>query len=164
MQRGHSPLFHLVRMIDLNNITAIIEKKLEGTDQFLVEVRLSPGKLCVFIDKPAGILLEDCIALNRFLFQELDPAGFNESHEIEVSSPGMDKPLRVYKQYLRRIGRNVKVVTSDGILHKGKLLQANDSGFEIAEVIEKKENKKKIIYQSNIHLKYNEVKEVKIEF
>ncbi len=131
-------------MSDLNKITGLIEKKLEGTDQFLVEVKLSPGKLSVFIDKPEGVILEDCIALNRFLFQELESTGFNESHEIEVSSPGMDKPLKVSKQYLKRIGRNIKVITADGTLHKGKITCPRMiMGFELLETIEKKENNKK---------------------
>ena len=71
---------------------------------------------------------------------------------------------KIYKQYLRRIGKNLTVTTSDGKLHKGKLLSANDNGFEILETIEKKENKKKIKLENNLRLNYNEVKETKLEF
>ena len=130
-------------MFDKNYFIQVIESKLSGTEQFLVDVKLSPGRLAVFIDKPAGITIEECTALNRFLINELEPSGFMDSHEIEVSSPGMDQPLKIYKQYQRRIGRNVKVIMPDGKLHKGKLLSANDNEFELLETIETKENKKK---------------------
>jgi len=151
-------------MFDKNYFIQVIESKLSGTEQFLVDVKLSPGRLAVFIDKPAGITIEECTALNRFLINELEPSGFMDSHEIEVSSPGMDQPLKIYKQYQRRIGRNVKVIMPDGKLHKGKLLSANDNEFELLETIETKENKKKIKRESNIKLNYNQIKEVKLEF
>jgi ribosome maturation factor RimP len=151
-------------MFDKNYFIQVIESKLSGTEQFLVDVKLSPGRLAVFIDKPAGITIEECTALNRFLINELEPSGFMDSHEIEVSSPGMDQPLKIYKQYQRRIGRNVKVIMPDGKLHKGKLLSANDNEFELLETIETKENKKKIKRESNLKLNYNQIKEVKLEF
>ncbi|MEO5570730.1 MAG: hypothetical protein ABIT08_14315 [Bacteroidia bacterium] len=151
-------------MVDKNYIVQIIESKLAGTEQFLVDVNLSTGKLAIFIDKPSGVTIEECSALNKFLINELEPSGFMDSHEIEVSSPGMDQPLKIYKQYLRRIGRNIKVTTSDGKLHKGKLLSANDNGFEILETIETKENKKKIKLENNIKLNYSQIKETKLEF
>ena len=151
-------------MFDKNYISQVIENKLSGTEQFLVDVKLSPGRLAVFIDKPSGITIEECSALNRFLINELEPSGFMDSHEIEVSSPGMDQPLKIYKQYQRRIGRNVKVIMPDGKLHKGKLLSANDNEFELLETIETKENKKKIKRENNIKLNYNQIKETKLEF
>ena len=151
-------------MFDKNYFIQVIESKLSGTEQFLVDVKLSPGRLAVFIDKPSGITIEECTALNRFLINELEPSGFMDSHEIEVSSPGMDQPLKIYKQYQRRIGRNVKVIMPDGKLHKGKLLSANDNEFELLETIETKENKKKIKRESNIKLNYNQIKETKLEF
>jgi ribosome maturation factor RimP len=157
-------------MVDKNYLIQLIENRLSGTEQFLVDVKLSSGKLAVFIDKPSGVTIEECSALNRFLIDNLEPAGFLTSHEIEVSSPGMDQPLKIYKQYLRRIGRNVKVTTADGRLHKGKLLSANDNGFELLEVIETKENKKKAKSHgeqsrtNNLKLNYNEIKETKLEY
>ena len=151
-------------MVDKNYITELIEIKLSGTELFLVEVKLSPGRLAVFMDKPAGITIEECSRMNRFLLEELEPSGFSETHEIEVSSPGMDQPLKVYPQYLRRIGKNVKVTTADGKLHKGKLLKADNSGFELLEIIETKENKKKVKRENNLALNYNDIKETKLEF
>ena len=151
-------------MIDIRQITELIENNLKDTEQFLVDVKLSPAKLIVCIDKPSGIKLDECSALNKYLAKELETTGFLETHEIEVSSPGMDQPFKVYQQYLRRIGRELKVITVEGKLHKGKLLSADNNGFEILETIETKENKKKIKHENNIKLNYNQIKETKLEF
>lgn len=150
-------------MIDLNYIKQLIENKLAGTEQFLVDARISPGKLFVFIDKPAGITIDECSALSRHLTNELEPQGFLEKHEIEVSSPGLDKPLKVFNQYLKGIGRVVSVVTANGKFHKGKLVAANNDGFELLEISEEKKQNKKIINEKNLSLNYSEVKETKIE-
>ena len=151
-------------MVDKNHIIQLIEKKLSGTEQFLVDVKLSPGRLAAFIDKPSGITIEECSALSRFLINDLEPTGFLDSHEIEVSSPGIDQPLKNYKQYLRRIGKEIKVTTAEGKQHKGKLLSANENGFELLEIIQTKENKKKVQHQISHQLNYNQIKETKLEF
>jgi ribosome maturation factor RimP len=161
--RGQRPLFHYI-MVDKNYIIQLIENRLSGSEQFLVDIKLSPGRLAVFIDKPSGITIEECTALSRFIISDLEPTGFLETHEIEVSSPGMDQPLKNYKQYLRRIGRELKVTTADGKQHKGKLLSANENGFQLLEVIQTKENKKKIKQEINLQLDYNNIKEVRLDF
>ncbi|MEP7170575.1 MAG: ribosome assembly cofactor RimP [Bacteroidota bacterium] len=150
-------------MVDKNYITQLIENKISGTDQFLVDVKLSSGRLAIFIDKPAGITIGECSDLSRFLFNELEPTGFLESHEIEVSSPGMDQPFKNYKQYLRRIGREIKVTTAEGKQHKGKLLSANENSFQLLEIVHIKENKKKVKQEINHELNYNQIKETKLE-
>ncbi|HKR05636.1 MAG TPA: ribosome assembly cofactor RimP [Bacteroidia bacterium] len=151
-------------MVDKNYIIQLIENKLSGTEQFLVDVKLSPGRLAVFIDKPAGITIGECSALSRSLINDLEPTGFLDAHEIEVSSPGMDQPLKNYKQYLRRIGREVKVTTAEGKQHKGKLLSANENGFELLEIIQVKQDRKKIKQEINHKLNYNQVKETTLDF
>lgn len=151
-------------MVDVGYIKHLIEAELSGTDQFLVDIKLSPGKLAVFIDKPSGVTIDECSKLCRYLINELEPGGFLERHEVEVSSPGMDQPLKVYNQYLKRVGGNIKVVMADGKLHKGKLVAADNNGFELFEIMEAKENKKKIKSEKSVKLNYNEIKETKIEF
>lgn len=151
-------------MVDIQYITKLINTKLEGSDAFLVEVKLSLGKLTVFIDKPAGITIEECSALSRYLSSELEDTGFNDMHETEVSSPGMDQPLKIFQQYKRRIGKNVRVITSSGQVHTGKLLEAGENSFSILETTIVKEKKKKIKTEKNIQLNYRDVKEAKVEF
>ncbi|MFI5219093.1 MAG: ribosome maturation factor RimP [Bacteroidia bacterium] len=150
-------------MVDLNYIKQLIENKLAGTEQFLVDAKISPDKLTIYIDKPAGITIEECSAFSRYLVNELEPHSFLEKHEIEVSSPGLDKPLKVFNQYLQKVGKVVNVITADGKSHKGKLITAGSDGFELLEIIEDKKKNKKIINEKNLMLSYNEVKETKVE-
>ena len=143
-------------------IRDIIEAFIKGTDQFLVDIHLSPGKLVIFLDKPAGIQLDECSALNRHLLTALEPTGFLEKHDIEVSSPGMDMPLKVHQQYLRRIGREIRVIDQEGKEVKGLLQQADNDSFEILSITEKKEKKIKIRTEALKKFKYNEVRESKL--
>ena len=149
-------------MNDKETIVKLIETRLAGTDMFLVEVKASSGKITVLIDKPAGITISECISLNRFLVEELENTGLLEKHELEVSSPGMDQPLKVFNQYLRRIGREVSVLTTDGLQHQGKLLSANPEGIEIVKNTVSKINKKKEITEQHIQLPFETIKETKL--
>jgi ribosome maturation factor RimP len=149
-------------MIEKEQIRAEIESFIKDTDQFLVEVKLSPNRLTVCIDKPSGVVLEDCTKLSRHLNEFLDPSGFLETHELEVGSPGMDSPMLVPQQYLRRIGREMKVVTADGIELKGVLTEATSDGIELLETISKKENKKKIISEVLHKISFSDIREAKL--
>lgn len=140
-----SPLFHL-KMNSLDNIKKLVEQWMAGNDIFLVDIKLSPGKLVIYVDKPSGILLDECAALNRFLFENLDASGFNEQHAIEVSSPGIDYPFRVRQQYQKNIGRQVKVVTFEGEQFQGKLESINQNGIVLAV----KKNKSSPVQQKEL--------------
>jgi len=148
--------------MDKNHIKALIEQHLKDTDMFLVDIKFSPNRLGIFIDKPAGVLLDECSALGRFINSELEASGFLETHDVEVSSPGMDSPLMVPQQYLRRIGREMKVLEQDGREIKGTLIDASETGIEIKEVVSRKENKKKIVTEVMHTLSYDNIREAKL--
>lgn len=148
--------------MDKQQIKSLIEQHIAGTEAFLVEVKLSPNRLTVAIDKPQGITLDECTGLTRFLLNELEPTGFLEKHEVEVGSPGMDSPLVVPQQYLRRIGREMKVINAEGKELKGTLLSADENGIELKEIVSRKENKKKIISEVVHTLPYSNIREAKL--
>jgi ribosome maturation factor RimP len=139
-----------------------VEAFLHRTDQYIVDIRLSPAKLAVFVDKPDGITLDECAALSRHLTAVLEPAGFLDTHELEVSSPGIDMPLLVPQQYRRRIGSEVRIFTTDGKESKGILRQAGDTGIELMEITEKKENKKKVRMEEIRNYSYDQIRETKL--
>lgn len=145
-----------------NRIESIANEWFKETGCFPVEIKTSPSKVTVFIDHPQGVTLSACAALSRTLTSALDPEGVWESHELEVSSPGMDHPLRVPKQYLRRIGRKVTVLMPDGIRHEGTLQSADEKGFEILEITSRKENKKKVVTETLHRFNYDQIKETKL--
>ncbi|MES2647372.1 MAG: ribosome maturation factor [Bacteroidota bacterium] len=84
---------------------------------FLVQVRIKPtNNIKVFLDGDEGITIETCIKINRRLYaiieeQQLFPDG---DFSLEVSSPGVGEPLIIKRQYVRNIGRNVKVEAIPG--------------------------------------------------
>ncbi len=96
---------------------------------FLVDIKLSPGKLIIYADKPKGISLDECAELNRFLFHSLDEAGFNEKHTIEVSSPGIEYPFKVKQQFEKNIGRTIQVITSEGEQVQGILKSLDEKSI-----------------------------------
>lgn len=149
-------------MIGKEQIKSLVEQHISNSDQFLVDIKLSPGRLAVFIDKPTGITLEECTSLSRFLIDTLDAEGFTESHEIEVSSPGMDTPLLVPQQYLRRIGKELRVFDKQNKEIKGVLQTADDKGFELLEKQTKKENKTKVELERVHKFAYGDVRETKL--
>jgi ribosome maturation factor RimP len=151
-------------MIDKNYIADLVNQKLEGTDSFLVEVKFSPSRIAVFIDKPTGITIGECSDIHRYLYSELDGKNILETRELEVSSPGMSEPLKVYRQYLRRIGREIQVIDQGGLVHKGTLKAADSADFTLSTSKIIKEGKKKIEHKEELSFNYNDVKEVKLVF
>lgn len=149
-------------MIEKENIKQIVEAFLAPTECFLVEIKLSPTRLAVAIDKPTGVTLDECTALTRHLLNQLEETGFLEKHEVEVGSPGMEEPLRVPQQYQRRLGKELKVVGTDGKEVKGILQQVLADGIELKEIITKKENKKKVITEAMHTISFADIKEAKL--
>lgn len=80
----------------------------------LVEVEYKSGGdyLRVFIDRPGGAAsMEDCSRLSRSLSAELDASDpIPHSYNLEVSSPGLDRPLKSQNDYLRHAGKLARLV------------------------------------------------------
>ncbi len=87
-----------------------------------------------------------------------------ESHELEVSSPGMDEPLKVLKQYEKRIGQEVSVLMKNGIRKNGTLKSANENEIAIVEKSKVKDNGRKIFQTKDTIINHEEIKETKIVF
>lgn len=135
-----------------------------STENFLVEVKVNPGKIAVIIDHPKGVKIEDCVAINRFLHQKLDETTIFDRYELEVGSPGMEEPLKILPQYLKRIGREVSIITFDGLKRKGTLLTADENHIEISEEIITKEGKKKVIQKKHTSIPFTDIKETRVIF
>lgn len=149
--------------MDTEQIIELVKNKLKGTDQFLVDVKLSLNRIAVMIDKPTGITIDECAQLSRYLSEQLENTGLLETHELEVGSPGMDQPLKVYNQYLRRIGNRLRLITTDGKLHNGVLQAANEKNLTLMETIVTKDGNKKVKTEQEVVYDYGLVKEAKIE-
>src|SRR4051812_33930182 len=100
-------------------VAKAVQQKIAGSDLFLVEVKVSPVRIGVSIDKPAGVTLTECSEITRYLHEAFNDSDLFEKHELEVSSPGMEEPLKVLPQFKKRIGKEVRVLMADGIVKNG---------------------------------------------
>ncbi|HEY1871041.1 MAG TPA: ribosome maturation factor [Chitinophagaceae bacterium] len=131
-------------------------------DSFLVEVKIKPGNnVKVFVDADHGVSIDKLATLNRNLYKQIDEERIfqNNDFSLEISSPGLDEPLKLQRQYVKNIGRYIEVILKNGIKKEGKLISAADDEFVIEE--EKGNKKVKEFVQSPIF--YNEVKTTKIQ-
>mgnify|MGYP003393358448 FL=1 len=103
-----------------------------GLELFVVQI--SGHQLRVFIDKEAGVTIEDCGKLSRLLNPALDVADdLPYSYSLEVSSPGLNRPLRHEEDYVRFIGKKVKIKTCVKIMEQ-KVFIGHLDAFESGTV------------------------------
>ena len=106
---------------------------------FPVDVRITPGnQIVVLLDDDDGITIDKCSQVNKALYKYIEDTGvFGDSNfSLEVSSPGVGEPLKLYRQYKKNIGRSIHIVMNDDSVKEGKL-----TGVSEEEVtIEEKEN------------------------
>ena len=109
----------------------------------VVCVGKGPGTVIrVFIDKPGGVTLTDCEQAHRALSPALDVADpFPHAYTLEVSSPGLDRPLRAPKDYLKLVGQRVSIKLREPLQGQwrliGTLLDVRDEGITL-EIPQKK--------------------------
>lgn len=132
---------------------------------FLVRVHIRPiNNISVYVDGDQGVTIDKCVKLNRALYKQIVEQGVCPDGEfaLEVSSPGVDEPLVLSRQYTKNIGRMVEVTTNEGQVLEGKLTVVGAEEFEIEE--EKGKGKKKELVKHV--LPFSEVKStvVKIIF
>ncbi len=107
------------------SVEELIAPVLSSEDLELVDVEYKKeGKdwyLRVFIDKPGGITLQDCQATSHRVEDMIEIDGLIPSHYIlEVSSPGLDRPLKKEKDFLRYKGKRIRLTTFSPISNQKK--------------------------------------------
>lgn len=130
-------------MITNTQIQELIAERLVEKNCFVVYLDVKPGNnIQLELDSPEGISISDCIDFSRQIEHNLDREV--EDFELHVSSPGLDKPLRVFQQYQKNIGRELSVILLDDKKVEGKLEEVNENEIKLTyTVTEKIEGKKK---------------------
>ena len=131
----------------ITSITEMAASLLKDPHLFLVDVVISGNrvqkKVVVIIDGDEGATIEDCAKLSRALSAKLDEDEIiPEKYTLEVSTPGVDFPLKLKRQYKKHIGRGFKISLTNKSLVKGKLIGIGDEFIEV-EFEEKKDKKSK---------------------
>lgn len=138
------------------------------TDCFVVEIKkLPPNRLEVFVDSDTALTIEMCRQISRYLEQHIDENQWmGEVYSIEVSSPGITRPLQFVRQYKKNVGRTLEVVTKDKAKKKAKLIAADDDKIVLEEEVKVKEGKKNVKTIVNTEIPYDNIEKatVKISF
>jgi ribosome maturation factor RimP len=147
-------------------ISGILE---EEPVYFLVDLRIKPtNNVKVFLDGDLGITIEKCVQINRKLYKKLEEAAMFPSGDfsLEVSSAGLDEPLKLFRQYKKNIGRKVEVLLQDGSQKEGELKDVTEEGIVLEVVTGKPSNGKLPSRKTEINshsLLFNNIKSTKIQ-
>jgi ribosome maturation factor RimP len=107
-----------------DEIAPRVEHDLPGVDVLAVEL-LSPSRFCVYVDRPEGVDHALCERVTDLLRDYL------REYSVEVSSPGLDRPLRRQEHFESARGRHVRVRTTGRKL-RGEILTAGDESVTVA--------------------------------
>ena len=135
-------------MIEKKEITQVVTRFIDGSDTFLVAVKVSPAnEIEVIVDSTQAVSLEQCVVISRAI-----EAAFyrdEEDYELTVSSAGLDQPLQVFPQYLKYVGKEVEVLFYSGKKIKAVLVAATPAELSLQytemRVEEGKKRKKKTV-------------------
>lgn len=148
----------------------MVATMLEGNeDYFLVDLRIRPGNsIKIILDADSGVTIDKCVDYNRYLYKQLEASGLfpDGDFSLEVSSAGIDEPLKFDRQYKKNIGRQVEVVLKDGTRREGKLAAADETGLTLEETKgaqpgAKPTGKKKEVIVHNIP--FSDIKTTKVQ-
>ena|SRR5579871_5417889 len=114
-------------------VKEIAEKGLGNPAHFLVDVLVSkhkPWKFTVIVDGDQGITIDDCSALSNAINDTLVDA-IDDPYTLEVSTPGLDHPLKLNRQFKKNVGRNFKIVRKDKSVTTGILKETDEEKIVI---------------------------------
>lgn len=107
--------------------------------QFVVDVivtaKKGPGKVLVLVDGDEGVNIDQCGEISRQLSKDLDETEFlSHNYMLEVSTPGVDQPLKLKRQYKKHIGRTLKLKLADKMV-EGKLMEVSEDNITLNQEI-----------------------------
>ncbi len=131
-------------------------------DIFLVSMKVKPtNNIKIYLDADGGLGIEKCIKINRALYKIMEEMGMypDGDFSLEVSSPGLDEPLKLHRQYLKNIGRPVEILLNDDTKMEGKLMEVGE--LEISIEFTEGKGKKAIVKKETIA--FADIKQTKIQ-
>jgi ribosome maturation factor RimP len=132
---------------------------------FLVSIKVKPiNNIKIFIDSDEGMSIEKCVRYNRKLYAQIEEKEmFPEGNfSLEISSPGVDEPLKLQRQYFKNIGRNILVTFNDATQKEGKLVEVTATDIIVEQITGK--GKKAVTQQHLIPFENIKTTTVQIQF
>ncbi|MEM6736767.1 MAG: ribosome maturation factor RimP [Bacteroidota bacterium] len=142
--------------MEAHRIKEIVESILEEENLFLIEIlikgKIGNKKVLVFIDGDDGISIDQCSKVSRKLSAEIEAQDLIQGkYTLEVSSPGLDFPLILSRQYRKNVGRGLKVELMNGEKIEGKLIKVDEGKISLKTGVGEK------------FFLYNEIKQSKVK-
>ncbi|MFB9841893.1 ribosome assembly cofactor RimP [Mucilaginibacter ginsenosidivorans] len=125
-------------------VSELVEEKIaDRPDLFVVSVKMLPnGKLVILVDGDKGIGIADCVAISRHVGFHLEEENVIETaYNLEVSSPGIDLPLTMPRQFVKNVGRTLALKMADGSKREGTLTGLTEDAIVIEETKKEKGEK-----------------------
>ena len=131
-------------------------------DIFLVDIKVKPiNNIKIYLDADSGLGIEKCIKINRALYKIMEEMAIypDGDFSLEVSSPGIEEPLKMHRQYTKNTGRLVEVILNDGSVKLGKMIAVNENDIEI----EYTEGKNKKAVTKQLAIPFADIKQTTVQ-
>jgi ribosome maturation factor RimP len=138
-----------------DQISELITPALQQAGYFLEDVNLvTPGNhriVTVIVDGETSLNLDQVTVASKLVSELMDEAPFmgETPFTLEVTSPGIDRPLTLPRHFAKNVSRLLKVTKTDGVVVTGRITSNNDDSVTLA-VVEKKETKEVVIALADI--------------
>ena len=128
------------------HLEVLLAPLLEDGDCFLIDIVIKPSKasqkVTILVDSDEGITIQQCTSISRRLAKQLEELEiFTDAYTLEVSSPGLDQPLVLPRQYQKNVGRSLKITLKTGEVLQGTLTDAGQDRITIQLPAPKKKSK-----------------------
>ncbi len=164
MRGREVPSFYIRFPMFKDKVNDLLQSGLdENKHLFLIDFSIdSSQKISIILDGDNGVLVKDCMSISRAIEHNLD----REEHDfsLEVASCGATSPLKIPRQYIKNIGRNLAVKLHSDEKLEGKLTQADNDTIvlEWKQREPKPIGKGKVTVQKKKEIAYNNIVQAKV--
>ncbi|WP_236979379.1 ribosome maturation factor RimP [Membranihabitans maritimus] len=134
-----------------DKVRKVVEQKIgedDYNDCYIVEIVYNTSKnhLAVYIDCDSGLTLAKCQVFSRHIESYLDDSLLiGEKYGLDVSSPGVERPLKMVRQYKKNIGRELNVIMTNGDTKTGELIRVSEDEVVLNVKKSKKESVEEVL-------------------
>lgn len=146
-------------MVDKHQVEQAVLEAINGTDIFIVEIKVTPdNRVTVELDSKSGLDIDTCARVTRAIEAAVDRE--IEDYELEVGSAGLTAPFKVPAQYEKNIGNDIEVLTRDGRKMSGKLIAVEGTDFtiEVSRKVKEPGAKRPVMITEPVTLSMDNVK------
>ena len=136
----------------------------ENETIFVVDFSISDSnKIAILLDGDQGMPISECVRISRYIQKELDEDELDYS--IDVSSPGIDTPLKSVRQYKKNLKRKLKITTNEDTVFEGTLTEVTEESVTLnwKQREPKPIGKGKHTVEKVEEIKYTEIKEAMVQ-